>query len=57
MSRFIEEHKLSCFTVFICGIPGMYFVKSCGNNKLLSEKFDLLTLDDARNWINEYYGK
>ena len=57
MSRFIEEYKLSCFTVFICGIPGMYFVKSCGNNKLLSEKFDLLTLDDARNWINEYYGK
>jgi len=50
MSLYIEGHTVGRRSYYICGIPGQYAVKSCGNNRILV--MDLLTLDDARSWIN-----
>lgn len=38
---------------YICGREGYYAVKACGNNRILAR--DLQTLEDARNWLTEYY--
>lgn len=38
---------------YIAGKLGCYFVKACGNNRILER--DLETLEDARIWLTTYY--
>jgi hypothetical protein len=32
-----------------------YHVRACGNHRVLSDRFELKTLQEARNWLTEYY--
>lgn len=47
--RCIEEHTRGYTSYYICGIPGHYAVKACGNNRILVR--DLPTIQAARDWI------
>jgi hypothetical protein len=50
MSRCIEVHNVvGQRSFYICGIPGHYSVKACGNNRIV--KRGLPTINAARFWI------
>jgi hypothetical protein len=49
----MEEYRWGRKGLYIAGIPGNYFVKACGNNRILAR--DLKTIEDARIWLTTYY--
>lgn len=44
---YIEEHGRH----YICGIPGDYAIKLCGNNRIIIRGFN--TLYSARSWLKQ----
>jgi hypothetical protein len=49
LPRYREEHKIGRVTYYICGNPGLYAVKTAGNNRVVQDQ--LPTIEHARQWI------
>lgn len=48
-----EEYRWGNRGLYIVGVPGHFVVKSCGNNRILTEEFK--TINEARFWLTTMY--